>query len=162
MAKKITRKTHEDFESFSDQGKFSKVCFDMMQSTAWGKLSLRQMGLYLRLKSKFTKYSTGKDTRNDISLPQSEWSLLYGTPSSYYKDMDELIALGFIRVVTYQGYLRKPTIYGLSAMWKLYGQKNFVIKESEKRPTNVLSKEHKKRISDGAKAALFNRHANIT
>jgi hypothetical protein len=76
--------------------------------------------------------------------------------------MDELIALGFIRVVTYQGYLSKPTIYGLSAMWKLYGQKNFVIKESEKRPTNVLSKEHKKRISDGAKAALFNRHANIT
>ncbi|WP_298202108.1 hypothetical protein [Desulfosporosinus sp.] len=162
MSKKTTRKVHEDFESFSDQGRFAKITFDMMQSKAWTNLSLRQIGLYLLFKSKFTKSSKGTDTRDNLTLPKDEWSKLYKTPSSYYQDLDMLIALGFIRVVTYQGYLRKPTIYGLSAMWKHYGKDGFIIKESDKRPTNVISKEHKKRISDGAKAALFNRHANIT
>jgi len=160
MAKKITRKTHEDFEGLSDQGRFAKITFDMMQSNAWKKLTLRQIGLYLRFKSKFTKNSTGTDTRNNITLPKNEWSKLYKTPSSYYQDIDELIALGFIRVVTYRGYLRQATIYGFSTMWKLFGKEGFFIKEIEKRPTNVISIEHKKRISDGAKAALLNRHAN--
>lgn len=158
MSKKPTRKFHEDFESFSDQGRFAKITFDMMQTKAWKELTLRQVGLYLTFKGKFTKNArAGTDTRNDISFPKSEWSLIYGTPSSYYQDIDKLIALGFIRVVLYQGYLRKPTIYGFSTMWKLYGKEGFFIKESEKRPTNVISVEHRKRISDGAKAALANR-----
>jgi len=163
MGKKSTRKTHEDFEGSNEQGRFTKVTLDMMQSKAWGKLSLRQVGLYLRFKSKFTKRdSTGTDTRNNISLPKDEWSLLYSTPSSYYKDLDQLIELGFIKVVTYQGYLRKPTIYGFNTAWKLYGKAGFLIKESEKRPKNIVSEEHKKSISDGSKAALSNRYAKLT
>jgi len=162
MSKKSNRKVHEDFESFSDQGRFGKITFDMMGSAAWKKLTLRQTGLYLLFKSKFTKNSKGTDSRNNLTLPKEEWSKLYKTPSCYYQDLDMLIALGFIRVVTYQGYLRKPTIYGFSTMWKLYGKDGFTIRESDKRPTNVISKEHKKRISDGAKAALSKRHTIST
>ena len=160
MGRKNTRKVHEDFESLSDQGRFAKITFDMMQSKAWEKLTLRQIGLYLKFKSKFTKKSTGTDTRNDITLVKEEWSKLYKTPSSYYQDIDALIELGFIRVVTYRGYLRQSTIYGFSTMWKFYCKDGFIVKENEKRPKNVISDEHKKRISDGTKAALSNRYAN--
>ena len=44
---------HYSFESAKEKGAFTKICKDMQQSEAWKKLSLRQQGLYLHLKSKF-------------------------------------------------------------------------------------------------------------
>jgi hypothetical protein len=158
MAK--VKKVHESFEDVSDNGKFSKVCRGMEQSKAWQTLTLQQTGLYLLLKGKFTKYKTGdkKDNRDDISFPKSEWVQYYKTQQMFAKDIDALIDAGLIRVVKYQGNLRKPTIYGFSDKWKQFGTKGFKIEERDKRPTNTHSAEHLENLSRSATERNLARH----
>ncbi len=147
MAIKKARKVHESFEDVNGNGRFAKVCHCMMQGKAWQALTLGQMGLYLLLKSKFTKNSTkGTDNRDDISFPKSEWSKLYKTQKMFSRDIDELIAKGFIKVVLYQANIRKPTIYGFSDKWKQYGLETFKIDKREMRPKDTLPKEHKEAL----------------
>lgn len=65
--------TNYDFESANQNYDFTKICRDMQHSLAWKQLSLRQQGLYLHLKSKFTVNSKTLDTNKDnISIPTTE------------------------------------------------------------------------------------------
>ena len=45
------KKIFYPFESFHENGAFTKICNDVTKSKAWKELSLRQQGLYLHLKS---------------------------------------------------------------------------------------------------------------
>lgn len=156
MAKK--KINNEKFESYHDNGKFTKISCDMQESKAWKELTISQIGLYFVFKSKFTKHKDGTFNTLDISMPKNEWIKYYSRKEAFDKDMDKLIDLGFMKVVLYQGNLRKATIYGFSDKWKLYGTAEFKIQPYEKRPKDTISKEHKKAISEGSKKSLTKRY----
>lgn len=98
MARK-SKKLFYSFESFRENGAFTKISNDMINSKAWKEISLRQQGLYLHLKTKFTKYKNQDTNVNDISIPKSEASTLYGDLKTFRKDIDILIDKGFIRQI---------------------------------------------------------------
>ena len=145
MAKRPKYK-HRNFESRTDQGKFTKVCDDMMQSSAWASLSLRQRGLYLELKSKYTQKVSGgqiiSDNADDISMPKSEAQKLYSELRTFRKDMDALIDRGFLRMVHCGFNTRTVNIYGFSDRWKDYGTQSFNIPRNEMRPAASSKKNH--------------------
>ena len=114
-------------------GKFTKIHQDMNNSKAWQEISLRQRGLYLEFKNKFTKYKNGDTNENNISFPRSEYMQLYGNERTFRKDIDELISKGFIKVVTSGWTTRQPSIYGLSNLWQKYNVIGFEIPYNHKR-----------------------------
>ena len=63
-----SKKLFYTFESLHENGAFTKISNDMIKSKAWKKLSLRQQGLYLHLKAKFTKYKNQDTNVNIIYL----------------------------------------------------------------------------------------------
>ena len=123
MSKRAPYK-NRPFESKTDKGKFTKVCYDMMCSEAWKELNLRQRGLYLHIKSKYTQKSSNSvviyENDNDISLPKEEMAGLYGDLRTFRKDKDKLIQCGFIYLVRNGWYTRQANIYGFSSGWKTY------------------------------------------
>lgn len=129
------------FESRMEKGKYTKICADMMDSTAWKALELRQRGLYLHLKAKYTqKVSNGaviSDNAENISIPKSEAIQLYGNLVTFRKDIDMLIECGFIKLVQYGGNTRTISIYGFSDRWKEYGLSGYKVPENEKRPHRI-------------------------
>lgn len=157
MARK-SKKIHQNFESRHDNGKFTKICDDMIQSKAWKQLTVSQIGLYFILKTKFTRHKDGTYNTLDISMPRSEWSQMYGRKTTFDKDIDALIEYGFIKVVLYRGNQRECTIYGFSDKWQLYGQDLFKIHPYERRPKDTLSEEHKKAIGKKAKETNAKRY----
>ncbi len=132
MARK-NKKLFYAFESLHENGAFTKISNDMIKSKAWKNLSLRQQGLYLHLKTKFTKYKNQDTNVNDISIPKSEASTLYGDLSTFRKDIDVLIDTGFIRQIKSGWNTRTSNIYGFSDKWKLFGTDKFSIPETDKR-----------------------------
>ena len=132
--KKIKPPTNYSFESANQKYDFTKICRDMQRSKAWKELSLRQHGLYLYLKAKFTVNTRTLDNNSqDISIPSSEAKKLYGDLRTFRKDIDKLIELGFIK----QNISGVPTmsvsIYGFSEKWKYYGTDKFSITKAEER-----------------------------
>ena len=132
---------HRAFESKTERGKFTKVCDDMMESAAWKTLELRQQGLYLHLKAKYTqKVSNGtviSDNADNITIPASEAAQLYGNLKTFRSDIDFLIECGFIKMVQYGGNTRTVNIYGFSDRWKKYGANDYEVPENEKRPHKI-------------------------
>ena len=120
MAK--SKAIHQPFEGRNPRGTFVKITKDMMESKAWKALSLRQRGLYLHLKSKYTQKAVDKglikSNIDDISLPESEWRELYGNYNTFRKDMDALEGYGFIKLVFFNWHTRRPNLYGFSDAWK--------------------------------------------
>lgn len=116
-------------------GKFAKICGTMTSSMAWKKLSMRQKGLYLSLKIKYTKKSDGSDNSNDISIIEAEFKDDYKSKNTLMKDVDALIDYGFIKLIRNGKYARKPNIYGFSDKWKKYNTKEFFIHPNERRHT---------------------------
>lgn len=129
--------THLAFESNRESGKFTKVCNDMMNSVAWKQLNLRQQGLYLILKSKFTIYRDKTNNADNISLPKAEAQTIYGDLRTFRNDIDTLIELGFIKLVQSGWNTRTVNIYGFSSKWKLYGTSDFKISLTDKRNRKV-------------------------
>lgn len=127
------KKLFYPFESSHENGAFTKISNDMIKSKAWKELSLRQQGLYLHLKSKFTKYKNQDTNVNDISIPKKEALTLYGDLKTLRKDIDILINFGFIRQIKSGWNTRTENIYGFSDKWKLFGTDNFIIPETDKR-----------------------------
>lgn len=132
--KRIKPPTNYDFESNNQRYDFTKICRDMQKSNAWKQLNLRQQGLYLYLKSKFTVNSKTLDNnRNDISIPTKEAKKLYGDLRTFRKDIDILIDTGFIKQIISGVPTMSVSIYGFSDKWKYYGTDNFIILENDKR-----------------------------
>lgn len=114
--------THQSFEGSDARGQFTKITRDMMQSRAWKDLSLRQRGLYLHLKSKYTQKVTHgiveSSNRDNISLPYSEWyPALYGDYRTFNADIHKLEDHGFIRYVRYGKALHQCNLYGFTGDW---------------------------------------------
>lgn len=137
--KRIKPPTNYSFESANQNYDFTKICRDMQRSKAWKELSLRQHGLYLYLKAKFTVNSrTLENNSQDISIPTSEAKKLYGDLRTFRKDIDKLIELGFIKQNISGVPTMSVTIYGLSDKWKYYGTDKFNITDLEKRYKRLL------------------------
>lgn len=140
-SKKLKPPTNYDFESNNQRYDFTKICRDMQRSLAWKQLNLRQQGLYLHLKSKFTVNSkTLENNQNNISIPTSEAKTLYGDNRTFIKDIDTLIDLGFIKQISSGVPTMSVNIYGFSTMWKYYGTDNFNIPITDKRYTRKSKK----------------------
>ena len=113
---------HQPFEGSNDRGRFAKITHEMMQSSAWQDLSLRQQGLYLHLKAKYTQKrlhgSLESDNHNNIELPKSEWyPKLYSDYRTFSKDMRKLEDNGFIKTVRYGKAIHQCNLYGLACEW---------------------------------------------
>ena len=130
--KKIKPPVNYDFESTNNQYDFTKICRDMQHSNAWEQLTLRQIGLYFILKSKFTVNKHTLETNKDnISIPTKEANKYYGDLRTFRKDMDRLIELGFIRQVVTGVPTMSVNIYGFSDNWKHYGTDKFYIPKED-------------------------------
>ena len=134
-SKKIKPPVNYDFESSNNKYDFTKICRDMMKSKAWSELTVREIGLYLHLKSKFTvNIKTLETNKDDISIPTSEAVILYKNNMRAFRiDIDELIEHGFIRQRISGWNTRTVNIYGFSDMWKYYGTENFKIEDKDRR-----------------------------
>lgn len=143
MKKKIKPPTNYDFESNNQKYDFTKICRDMQRSKAWNNLSLRQQGLYLHLKSKFTvNRKTLENNKNNISIPTSEAKTLYGDLRTFRKDIDKLIDLGFIKQIVSGFPTLNVSIYDFSDNWKYFNTDKFNIPNIDKR--YVPTKKNKK------------------
>ena len=97
------------------------------------QLSLRQRGLYLELKRKFTKKKNQDTNADDISMAYSEYSKLYGDKRTFWNDIDKLIDNGFMKVIEHGRFTRTPNIYGFSSRWQQFGQDGYSVPINEKR-----------------------------
>lgn len=113
---------HQPFEGRDPRGQFTKITRSMMQSSAWKDLSLRQQGLYLHLKAKYTQKVTHgiveSTNRDNISLPKTEWfPTLYGDYRTFSADMQRLEDNGFIRTIRYGKAMHQCNLYGFTDEW---------------------------------------------
>lgn len=113
---------HRPFEGRDPRGQFTKITRDMMNSPAWNDLSLRQQGLYLHLKAKYTQKVTHgvleSSNRDNISLPYSEWHpTLYANYRSFASDIRKLEENGFIRTIFYGKATHRCNVYGFTDEW---------------------------------------------
>ena len=133
-SKKLKPPTNYEFESANQRYDFTKICRDMQRSKAWNELKLRQQGLYLHLKAKFTvNTKTLENNANNISIPTSEAKTLYGNLDTFRKDMDTLIEYGFIKQIASGVPTMSVSIYGFSYRWKDYGTDRFFIPNEDRR-----------------------------
>lgn len=135
-SKKLKFPTNFDFESTNQRYDFTKICKDMQRSPAWKSLNLRQRGLYLELKFKFTANPKTLSTNADnISFTTTEAKEVYGDLRTFRGDVDALINAGLIKQIISGVPTMSANIYGFSDKWKDYGTKNFFIPERDKRYT---------------------------
>lgn len=118
--------------------KFTKICNDMIESMAWQKLGLEAQGLYVFLKSKYTK-SGDKDNALDIHITNKDMRILGKSRNTICKYLDRLIDNGFIKVVQHGRLARTYNVYGFTDEWKLYNTKDFFIHPNNKRLTDINS-----------------------
>jgi len=116
---------HQPFEGRDPRGQFTKITRDMMQSRAWKDLSLRQQGLYLHLKAKYTQKSTHgiveSTNRDNISFPKAEWfPALYGDYRTFAADIQKLEDNGFICTTRYGKALHQCNLYGFTDDWSTW------------------------------------------
>ena len=107
-----------------------RITRNMMESKAWKELSVHSKVLYMELKARYTG-----SNENDLNLTYSEGEKLMNR-LTFRKSIDQLIELGFIRMIQQSWTTRECNIYGLHSMWQLYGTKNFVVKPRIKRSKN--------------------------
>lgn len=139
---KLKPPVNYDFESSNNKYDFTKICRDMMKSKAWNDLKLRQQGLYLYLKSKFTVNTKTLETnKDDISIPKSEAETLYGDLRTFRNDIDILIEHGFIKQIVSGWNTRSVNIYGFSDKWKYYEMESFKIEDKDRRYKPKNSKQ---------------------
>jgi hypothetical protein len=159
------KKKKLNYESFETRGNsyFISLYNDMLNSEAWKKLNAHDIKLYLYFKTKYhRKVINGiieNSNRDDITFPKKT----YGSKPdqigyedimnqrTFFKSIDNLIELGFIRVIQNRWTTREATIYGFSDMWKYYGTEKFKISHRDRRAKGRISEEHKKAISMGTK-----------
>lgn len=132
-------KKNKVFESWQTNGhsNFMQIFHDLFDSKAWQELNAHDCFLYLHMLRKHQRNVIKggyieKSNCDDISMPKSEYEK-FMNQRTFYKSIDKLIELGFVKVIR-NGYAAKIcNIYGFSDMWKVYGTKGFEVKEEFKR-----------------------------
>jgi hypothetical protein len=134
------KQNYRPFQS-SKGGRFIALFDDMMESPAWEQLTSSEIVLYLYMLKKFrVKYVKGmvdKSNENDISMPKQEYMKLMNN-RTFFKSIDHLIELGFIKVIEGRYATRECNIYGFNDAWKHYGTDTFNIKDEWKRPKSRM------------------------
>ena len=134
MKKRFKPPTNYDFESNNQKYDCTKICRDMQRSKAWNKLKLRQQGLYLHLKAKFTvNIKTLENNKDNITIPTTEAKKLYGDLRTFRNDIDTLINYGFIRQIISGVPTLNASIFGFSDNWKYYDTDKFYIPKEDRR-----------------------------
>jgi len=130
------KKAFESTGSSSDTS--ANIYESMLLSDAWFALTAAQKALYLVCKSQF--YSQ-KDHPNSNStqfyMNRAKWLTKYrlynkGNEKGFYRDMEVLIASGFVACFECGAATRTRSVYQLSEKWQLCGQPNFEISQAEK------------------------------
>lgn len=120
-------------------GHFITLFDDMVESKAWEQLTANDIILYLYMLKKFKiKYNHGmveKSNECNISMPKQEYLKLMHQVT-FFKSIDHLINMGFIKVVEDRYSTRQCTIYGFNDAWKYYGTNTFKIKDEWRRLKN--------------------------
>jgi hypothetical protein len=146
----MTRKktaTKESFESGNGSSNFIALYFDMIDSKAWQELTAHDIQLYIYLRRKYTRKVTNgqiwDSNKDNISAPEfttidkngkeHKGYTEFMTKRTFWKSMDHLIDLGFIRLIENRYATRQCNIYGFSDMWQKYGTKDFYIKPEYRR-----------------------------
>jgi len=116
----------QDFESKTDNGRWTRVAGDMLESKAWQQLTVYEIAVYLHMKNKFRVKNTGEHNGRDISFTYNEavTKLKMGR-ARFTKAIDTLLAVGLIDMVEHNPHSPQATIYGFSSRWQLYGTDNF-------------------------------------
>jgi len=104
-----------------------RITRSMLSSNAWKTLTVHSRVLYMEMKSKYTG-----GNENDISFTYKE-ALEIMNDRTFTKCIDQLIDLGFIKLLEQNWTLRKPNIYGFSDQWKYYGTDKFNVRSRVKR-----------------------------
>lgn len=104
-----------------------RITLNMMRSRAWKELTAHSKELYGEMKAKYNG-----SNENDISFTYAEGELLMNK-KTFTKSLDQLIDLGFIKVVRQSWTTRECSIYGFHTMWQYYGTHKFEVKSRLKR-----------------------------
>lgn len=151
MAKRraYQKKTFESNGSTSDTS--ANLYMSMLLSPAWTDLTDRQKVLYLYAKSRlygqrtkekealFEQYldlkkPTNIDSFFSLSIGDAVYVFkLYSKTNQhpFYRDVEALIAHGFIRCIACGNIARVKTIYQFSDKWQLWGTDSFIIEPKE-------------------------------
>src|SRR4051794_18519198 len=89
-----------------------RITEDMMTSKAWSELTLYAEVVFFHMKMKYNGHND-----NNISFTLREATKIMHK-NTFNKAIDQLVALGFIRIVKLQWTIRKPNIYGFSDEWQ--------------------------------------------
>lgn len=115
----------------------ANIYMSMLLSDAWKDLTAQQQRLYLYCKAQY--YAEKRKPRDDIlcfTMNQSKWCGLYHlyektNAKGFYRDMEALIAHGFISCVECGAITRTKSIYQFSSKWQQYGTDTFTVLPSE-------------------------------
>lgn len=130
------KQIYEDFQA-SKPTNFMVIYWDMYDSKAWSELTAKDIQLYMHMLRKYHRkvtsgmiYDSNKDnisvtettTKNSIGYSE------FMAKETFWKSIDHLIELGFIKLIRNGYSTRQCNIYGFSDMWQKYGTKEFHIK----------------------------------
>lgn len=137
---KIKKQNYRPFQT-EHGGHFLQIYDDMLNSKAWQELTANDIVLYLYMLSKFkVRYShneVDKTNEDNISVPQSEYTKLMNN-RTFFKSIDHLISLGFIKVIRSGYSTRQCNLYGFCSEWQKYGTDSFNIKAEWLRPKSRM------------------------
>jgi hypothetical protein len=148
----VPKKKRQNYQSFQsiNGGRLIALYFDMLDSEAWRELKGNDIKVYMYMLRKYTaSYTKGmlvNCNKDNISIPKNEylgkdkkqpWIMKIGR-STFINAIDNLIDLGFIKVVKSGYAARECNIYGFNDMWKFYGTDKFYIKNEWRRPSKKL------------------------
>lgn len=128
---KYKKRSYESDQSSSDVS--ANIYYSMMISDAWKDLKPRAKEVYLAMKmQKYSQKRKPYSLENDGELFhyqeddfyfnrfkwQDEFGLCSNNPNSFKKDVDDLIAHGFIEIVRNGKNARVKSVYRYSDKWK--------------------------------------------
>ena len=130
------KKAFESTGSSSDTS--ANVYESMMLSDGWLALTAAQKVLYLACKSQYYSEKNHPNSNpTQFHMNRAKWLTKYklykvGNEKGFYRDMEALIASGFVSCFECGAATRTRSVYQLSEKWQLCGKPNFEISQEEK------------------------------
>jgi len=143
------------WQATNPNGKFMMFFWEMYDSKAWKELTAKDKELYIHMFRKHDINKAGDSNENNISLVEKTYedNIGYGElmrKETFWKCIDHLIELGFVKLVENRYDIRECNIYGFNDMWKHYGTEYFHIKPQWYR-TKTQQIEAKNKTIEGTK-----------
>lgn len=147
--RKYEKKPYESTGISSDTS--ANIYMSMMLSPAWQDLTGNQKALYITCKAQLyamkerERFAAGIKLPEQFTMNQSKWEKMYhlykrGNYGQFYKDMDALVAHGFIDCVQCGANTRTKSVYQYSDRWQKWGHPDFST-PNEVKTSSMLRKE---------------------